>query len=275
MNVKGKHLLVIRLSALGDVAMTIPVIYSLARTYPDLKISVVTREFFGRLFINRPANVHIVAADTKGRHSGIKGLLRLINELKQLNPDMVADFHDSLRSRAIDMAMKASGKPVAMVDKDRRNRRKLTHRGSNPPMQQTPYIERYMTVLHRLGLKPDLDFKGLFNTQKQTDCIGIAPFARYTTKTYPPELMEKVAAHFAAKGMKVYLFGSKGAEADILKSWETAHPGCIALPGKLTLEKELELMASLPVMVTMDSANMHMSSLAGTKVISVWGSTTP
>lgn len=272
---KGKHILIIRLSALGDVAMTIPAIYSLARTYPDMKITVATRAFFGRLFVNRPANVAVIPVDTTGRHAGIKGLWRLIGELKQLRPDMVADFHDSLRSRTIDIAMRSAGIPVAMIDKDRRNRRRLTHRGSNAPVQQTPYTERYINVLRQLGLNPEQDFSGLFTIPKKSGCIGIAPFARYSTKTYPPELMEKVAAHFADNGLKVYLFGSKGSEADMLRQWETAHPGCIAMPGRLSIEQELELMASLPLMVTMDSANMHMASLAGTPVISVWGSTTP
>lgn len=81
--------------------MTVPVIYSLARQYPHLRITVLTRGFFARLMINRPANVEIFEADTKGRHSGTGGLVRLIGDLRRLAPDMVADFHDVLRSRVV------------------------------------------------------------------------------------------------------------------------------------------------------------------------------
>lgn len=275
MKTDGKHLLIIRLSALGDVAMTVPVIYSLARTYPDLTITVLTRKFFSRLFINAPDNIHFIIADTAGIHAGVKGLMRLTRELMHLNVDMVADLHDSLRSQIIGMAFKSCGKPVATVDKDRKNRKKLTKRGNRPPVQQKPYIDRYVDVFQRLGFNIRLDFKSLFNASKSPEAIGIAPFARYSTKTYPPELMEQVAAYFAKKGLTVYLFGSKGEEADILQSWENRYAGCKAMPGKLNIEDEIRLMATLQVMITMDSANMHLASLAGTTVISIWGSTTP
>lgn len=120
------RILIIRLSALGDVAMTIPVIYSLARRYPQLQITVLTRPFFARLFIDRPANVELMSADIAGRHHGALGLMRLIGELRHRHFDMVADLHDLLRSRVITTALRATGCRVATVDKDRRSRRLIT-----------------------------------------------------------------------------------------------------------------------------------------------------
>lgn len=49
--------------------------------------------------------------------------------------------------------------------------------------------------------------------------VGIAPFARYMTKTYPPELMERVVERLSREGKHVYLFGSKGDEAAVLDRW--------------------------------------------------------
>jgi len=112
-----KKMLIIRLSALGDVAMTIPVVYSLARQYPSLHIDVVTRPFFARLFINRPDNISIVTADLTGRHKGAAGMARLMRELSKLRPDCVADLHNVLRSWEIDAWMRIRGVRVAMVDK--------------------------------------------------------------------------------------------------------------------------------------------------------------
>ena len=54
---KRKKILIIRLSALGDVAMTVPVIYSLAKQYPHLDVHVLTRPFFANLFVDKPDNV--------------------------------------------------------------------------------------------------------------------------------------------------------------------------------------------------------------------------
>jgi ADP-heptose:LPS heptosyltransferase len=45
--------------------------------------------------------------------------------------------------------------------------------------------------------------------------------------------------------------------------------------GKLTLEEEMAVMGVLDFMIAMDSSNMHMAALSGTKVISIWGGTDP
>ena len=87
-----KHILVIRLSALGDVAMTIPVIYSVARAYPDIRFSVLTQAVAAKLFIQAPANVSVIIADVKGNHAGLFGLWRLFKELRKMNIDAVADY---------------------------------------------------------------------------------------------------------------------------------------------------------------------------------------
>ena len=65
-----KKLLVIRFSALGDIAMTVPVVYDLATQYPDWDITILSREMARPLFELLPNNVHFFAADLKGRHKG-------------------------------------------------------------------------------------------------------------------------------------------------------------------------------------------------------------
>lgn len=120
----AKRMLIIRLSALGDVAMTIPAIYSLAVRYPDLKIDVVTRPFFARLFLNAPSNVNVIGVDFKKDYKGFRGTLRLLRQLSALKPDYVADLHNVLRSWIIDNWFRLHGKKVVMVDKLRDKRGK-------------------------------------------------------------------------------------------------------------------------------------------------------
>lgn len=271
-------MLVIRLSALGDVAMTIPVIYSVARQYPELRIDVVTRPFFARLFINSPANVHVVAADLAGRHKGVIGTMRLLGELARLRPGCVADLHNVLRSWIIDAWFLARGVRVAMVDKTRAARRHLF----SDKVPQRNYCDRYADVFARLGYPVELTFRSLFEQvpasppfEPQHPAVGIAPFARYYNKTYPPEMIRAVARKLAAQGVNVYLFGSRGQEANDLHAWANDNRRIHSVAGKFSIEDELALMNRLDAMVSMDSANQHMASLAGTPVVSVWGSTTP
>ena len=58
-----------------------------------------------------------------------------------------------------------------------------------------------------------------------------------------------------------------------LTSFQSRVPGSVNLAGKLNLDEELALMSRLDLMIAMDSSNMHMAALTGTKVISIWGGT--
>jgi ADP-heptose:LPS heptosyltransferase len=60
-----------------------------------------------------------------------------------------------------------------------------------------------------------------------------------------------------------------------MASFQTRVPGSENLVGKLNLDEELALMSRLDIMIAMDSSNMHMAALVGTKVISIWGGTDP
>ncbi len=92
------RILVIRFSALGDVAMTIPVIASFAAQYPQHEIIVLTRKGFGHLFGLLNGNIKTIEADFKGVHAGIGGLFGLFWEIRKIKPDFVADLHAVIRT---------------------------------------------------------------------------------------------------------------------------------------------------------------------------------
>lgn len=286
----GKTLVVLRFSALGDVAMTLPVIYSVARQWPGLKVYVATRPFFAKMFVGAPANVEVLPFDLKEEYKGFGGTLRVAQRLASLHPDYVADLHNMARTIVIDSLLRLTGARVAIVDKARFSRRKVYAGGES----QRQYIFRYFDVFARLGLEAPPDFTSIFDGANvsdgnddgpDADCVikapaaGIAPFARYATKTYPPEMMREAAQELSRRGINVYLFGGRGAEAAVMDSWQQpAVEGCgeiVSLAGRFPLEKELKLMSSLGVMVSMDSANQHLASIAGCQVLTVWGGTSP
>ncbi len=280
-----KRIAVVRLSALGDVAMTVPALYSLARSCPGCRILMVTRKPFVRMMIGCPDNVEFLEVDTRGEHSGFRGMLRLVRGIAAWRPDAVADFHNVLRSWVVDAAMRISGRRVAVVRKERSARRGLTRRGGTRRAQRA-FTERYFDTLGRLGLPTRKSFVSLFDGvslprvpdwigEKGAETwIGIAPFARYATKIYPPEMMERAVAMLSADS-RVFLFGGGPEETRVLNEWAGKYDGVTALPGRLDMGGEIALMARLDAMVSMDSANMHLASLAGTAVVSVWGGTTP
>lgn len=271
------HLLVLRFSALGDVAMTLPVIYSVAQAYPELQITVATRPFFSRLFINAPRNISVVAIEPRD-YRGVAGRLRLLRELSRLRPTAVADLHSVGRTWLIDGWMRLHGVKVVKVDKMRSSRRRVLGSG----LVQPDYIGRYMEVFRKLGYGAPLTFRSLFAdipaqapAPVEHPAVGVAPFARYENKMYPPEMMRRVVQTLADKGVSVYLFGGRGHEAKEMDWWAREITGCHSVAGRFDLAGELAMMSKMELMISMDSANQHLASLVGTPVLTLWGSTAP
>ena len=284
------RILIMRFSALGDVAMTVPVIYSLATSYPMHEITVLSRKPFEDLFKTLPSNIRFISADLKGKHKGIKGLNILYKELKAERYDYVADFHSVLRSHYLRLRFKLDGIHTAAIDKGRSEKKKLTQKNNKVFIPLKSGFLRYYDVLEKLGFEFELSFKSVFEKapvnfheivsffeKKSTEkWLGIAPFAKHKGKIYPLELQDKVIEHFANdKRIKVFVFGGGEYEKNIIDNWAHKYPTIISMVGKLNMSQELVLMSQLDVMYSMDSANMHLASLVNTQVVSFWGATHP
>jgi ADP-heptose:LPS heptosyltransferase len=103
--------------------------------------------------------------------------------------------------------------------------------------------------------------------------IAVAPFSRGKSKIYHPDKMEAVLAHFTDSYQVVVLGG--GTEEQLVNAWITNGCKVISVINKLSFSEELLLITRCSVVLTMDSANLHLASLLGTPVVSVWGATTP
>lgn len=283
------RILVLRISAIGDVAMTIPVIYSAAKSNPGDTFTVVTQSFLKPIFMNRPSNVEVIGINTRGRERKLSGLLRFAAVLGRQNYDMVLDLHDVLRTKIIRTFFKIKGKPVVVFDKARRARQCLTRKNNKEFKPLPPVIERYTEVFQKAGLNYTETFTSLFQEQpadiksmeaavgsKKGKWIGIAPFAKHPGKIYPIEQMERIVEVLSEQsGNTIFLFGGRGSEEIILEHWAHHYPNVISVVGRYPLDIELILISRLDVLLSMDSANMHFASLVNTPVVSVWGATHP
>ena len=278
-----KKLLIIRFSALGDIAMSVPVVHDLAMQYPDLDITMLSREMARPLFERLPNNVHFIGADLNGRHKGLLGLERLRNDYHLEDFDYIADFHNVLRTFILRIDNQMRGQKVAIIDKGRKGKRALTRQKNKVFVQQATSFERYAKVLEQLGfpIKPQfvkLDYSAFCETQKATNeiWIGIAPFAKHEAKVYPLEKMEQVIKALSERGnTTVFLFGGGNEENEQIERLCAEYSHVKPAKSQQGLKGELALMGQLDVMLSMDSANMHLASLVGTRVVSVWGGTHP
>lgn len=284
------NVLVIRLSAIGDVAMTIPVLYSVARENPEDTFTLLTQPFLQLLLINPPPNVTVRPIDTKGTEKSFLGLMKFARQLSKEPYDIVIDLHAVIRSKLIASWFKMKGRKVYVLDKMREARKKLVRKDHKVlrPIRQT--TDRYADVFIKAGFDykeqfdslyesslPDMSFITETYGEKNTErWIGIAPFAKHKGKIYPLEEMEKVVKLLSEReGTKVFLFGGKGEEQKVLDSWQERYKEVFSIVGKFSLDKELVLIDHLDLLISMDSANMHFASLVQTPVVSIWGATHP
>lgn len=283
---KIKHLLVIRLSAMGDVAMTVPVLLALTQMYPEVRIIYLTKPFFLPIVSDIP-NVTVIAADVKGKHKGVLGLWKLFQELKNDGIDAVADLHNVLRSNILGVFFKLYGIPLMKLDKGRREKKELTS-GKHDITPLEPMYERYKDVFGGLGFNFPLTKHHVFAKKtlpsefvktwfsNSTKRIGIAPFAAFPGKIYPLNFMEDLIGKLCERAeAKILLFGGGKKEAEILQGWQDNYPNCLSVAGSLSFSEELKLISNLDVMVSMDSGNGHLAAMYGIPVITLWGVTHP
>ncbi|MDC7995021.1 glycosyltransferase family 9 protein [Altibacter sp. HG106] len=281
------HVLCIRLSALGDVAMTIPVFRALAATYPKLSITVVSKKFFAPLIDEIPG-ASFLAADVKGAHKGVRGLITLASEAKSLQIDAVADLHNVLRSKVVSGTLQLQGIRVSRIEKGRAEKRAMLEANGKPIKPLTSMHQRYAEVFGNLGLPVDLNEVKLPKPKALTPelheligihtkkCIGIAPFAAHRGKMYPEAQMEAVIATLSERDQyQLFLFGGGAAEEKKLKAWAERYSNTTNMAGRLLFSEELKLISNLDLMVSMDSGNGHLAALYGVPVLTLWGVTHP
>lgn len=280
-----KHILVTRFSSMGDVAMTVPVVKALLAQNPDVQITYISRPQFAAFFANIPRlNFH--AADLDNNYKGFAGIIKLYRHLKKQGKyDAFADLHGSLRTKILRRLFSLAGVPSAFIDKGRAEKKLLTRFPNKAlkPLKRT--TERYADVFRSLGFQLDLDYKLVKQHKPLTDDIikitgnksqpwvGISPFAKHKGKTYPTEKMEAVINELSKQDIKIFLFGGSANEREVCENWASTYQNTISLVQLLSMEQELVLINNIDVMLSMDSAGMHLASLEGTPVVSVWGAT--
>ena len=288
-----QHIAVIRLYAMGDVAMTVPVLRAFVSQNPNVKITVISRPFFKPFFEGIP-NLSFFAFDEKKRHKGFIGLLRLFQDLKALKIDAFADLHNVLRSKVVRTLFALSGKKTAFVHKARAEKAALTRSENKVFKPLATMFERHTKVFEELGFTVDLSdptfpkkavlsnavLKILVGNEKIPDFsgikIGIAPFAQYDSKVYPLDLMQEVINKLAENTTyKILLFGGGKKEIELLNSLSKGKENVVVVAGQLKFQQELQLISNLDVMLSMDSGNAHIAAMLGVKVITLWGATHP
>ena len=274
--------LILRLATLGNVAMTVPVVASLSKRYPNDRFIFAAKKDLGAMFVSMP-NVEFYEVDN---HLDWKGVFALWRRLRD-KIDAVVDLQDVPRTRVLRALMRLSGKQVTSVRYGRWRKHLITVFGLWQEQLPSEFA-RYQEAFRRAGLETNDGFESLPENGsaaqvvverfgvKEGRWIGLAPFAKSKSNMLPYRVTKDIIELLTKdQNTRVFLFGAGAVECEMLRQWASVFPRTESVAGQLKLKEELELMRKLDVMICMDSANQHLSSLVGLRAVSVWCGTHP
>ncbi len=271
------NIVVIRFSSLGDVALTSPVVSSILKNNPDVCIWFVSNPNHIDLF-EKNDRFHFVSANLYGKHKGFFGLKKLVAEISnKVKIDAVVDLHDVLRTKTMKFFFKLKGFNTVTFDKGRKEKKELI--SGKLPFKALPHItERYSktfkTLVKNHTLTQDTTLKNTkaspLTIDKNVTTIGIAPFAAHKSKEWGIDKIDDLINRLS--NYNILLFGGKN-ELSNLQVLEKKYDHCLSIAGKFNLKDELIIISNLSLMVSMDSANMHLAHLTGIPIVSIWGPT--
>lgn len=267
-----KHVLVIRLSALGDVALMAPLVHDYAIANPSIRFTVAGPPLLQPLFEGEK-NISYLGLKKK------QSFIKIYKVLNSIGADTVVDLHKVNRVGFALTLLRLHHLfnfhfRLCALRKGKLTRWLYLHHFYHHPRK--PQYQRYDEVFQRAGLKPSLLRPQTSEPKPQTSLlqIGIAPFSQHKGKIWPWKNTCRLVDMLAARGHQVLLFGSKE-EATQLESLAANYDTVTSLAGKQSFKEELEIIKGLSLMVSMDSANMHFASVLGVPVVSIWGATHP
>ncbi|MCR5003057.1 MAG: glycosyltransferase family 9 protein [Bacteroidales bacterium] len=276
---RNKSILVIRLSAIGDVAMSVHAVRALRDKYPDHKITVCTRERLAGFFAGVP-DLDFIFFPAKAT---FVDLLKFILKARKMNFGYVADIQNNLRTSIMRIGLHKCFTKVAAYDQRTYAKWRVKRRFCKRLTPVRNNVLRFCDVFAELGLPVDepkvvkkvLPLPEAFDDIKNGNWIGIAPFSRKEKKIYPLDMMTKVVDMLTQKAEKVFIFSGPGKEKAYADELAARYPNVVPVFGKTDFNGETALISNLDVLITMDSATMHMATLTGAPFICVWGGTHP
>jgi ADP-heptose:LPS heptosyltransferase len=288
-----RKILVLRFSAMGDVVLLVPAIKSLVAAYPDIEVTVVTRPKYAPFFYDME-RVNVFQADVDYTYTGLLGIRDLFAKLaRKADYEVVIDMHDHIRTIILRSMFKIFGNKVVVFDKGRKEKIAFTRKENKITIPLPHTVDRYRMAFEKAGFPFSIgeppylalsdviqNASGWFAWKKSTEqrkWIGLAPFAMHKSKIWPlenyPILINKI---LEKADVKFFLFGGGDKEIAYFESLKKQFPDRVEIIAEqLKLRQEIALMKHLDVMVCVDSSNMHVTSLAGVPLISIWGGTHP
>lgn len=276
-----REIAVLRLSSLGDVVLTLPVVVALRAAFPDAKLHYWTREDYADLVRFDPAVDHVREVERDA--SRLEDFVSMSAELEPC--DLIVDLHGRTQTRVLTFRQRAV---VLRAPTYRVTRARWVHaRWTSPP--PVPHaIARAGEALAPLGLTPSGDPVVHVSAESRerarawradqawaTTPVAMCPGARHATKRWPEEHWCALDQELSARGTPRIYF-STAAERRALPALAARvqrDPGADWFAGPLM--DVAALLGECRAAVSHDSGLMHLAAARGRPVVALFGSTSP
>jgi heptosyltransferase II len=286
----ARRFLVFHTAFIGDLILTLPATQALRNRYPDARIVVVAIPAAAAVLRGHPSIDEVIVYDKRGADRGTGGFFRLVRTLAAQQFDTAIVPHRSLRS-ALAVAWARIPRRVGFT----------TSAGSPFLTDRVVYdpgsheTERNLALVAVQGIeaygdrRPVLPFSATDAAEgdrllrahgsdaDQVPCVALAPGSVWFTKRWPASYFSTLARELTRKGIRVVLAG--GADdrelCDGIASACVDGPSVVNASGILTLRQSAELLRRCRLVITNDSAPLHLAGAVGTPVFALFGATVP
>ena len=261
-------ILIIRLSSIGDVVLTQPIVASLRQQYPKAQIDYITKAVFTVIVEKFGCVDNIYVWDES---------LQILKKIRSEKYDITIDLHAKLNTMLIRLF--SNSKKSVVYDKKHLLRKKIVSHKTRKDISST--VDLYYSSLEKLGLhltklvpKLHLESKEIFISKNANKKIGIFPGATHKTKQYPPKKIIELISMLPYE-YQIYLFGSKN-ETNLVKEIIAGSDKELNdFSGKLDLNELCYYINSMDFIISNDSGPMHIAAALNKKQLAFFGATHP
>lgn len=277
-----KKILVIRFSSLGDLVLLTPLLGMLRSWAPGAEIHLLTKDRYAPLFTadERIDEIKLLRSGT------LRELVDLRSALRSEKYDLIIDAHNVIRSTLLYSTIHSGVK--VHLKKEQLKKYMLTRMGLNLYDHIIHQSERYLELLRPFSVPIGDSYPSLAVSDDARDrarnmirdhgfegrsLVAMAPGARWETKRWPVEHFASVAGSLASSGHGIVLIGGPDDETLCTELSELCGEAPLNASGKLDLIGSAAMLAECRLLVTNDSAPLHMAEAVGTPVVAIFGPT--
>ncbi|MBN2541766.1 glycosyltransferase family 9 protein [bacterium] len=270
---KYKNILIVRLSSIGDIVITIPVIENLRRNFPEAGITYLTRKEYSPILYNNPNLSKVLVLEPEDLST--TAYIKFCIKLRKCGYDLIVDLHNTFRSRLLSTILTRARS--IHVDKKRKDRMKMVYLKKLDT--DIKMVDLFLNTLTQIGIEPDhinpeivvaeQDKRKIHEETKTTPgskAVGIHPYAKWKSKEWGLSNYLRVASELSKAGYHVLFFGEKPADFDVRN---------VDFWGDLSLKKLIDYISINSLYIGNDTGPTHIAAALKIPTIAIFGPTHP